>query len=66
MLKAFQRLLKELANPDVGGDPDESLWSPSGWSEAATGKDDSRRFRAPVEFEAPPQPTAQPSKSKAA
>jgi hypothetical protein len=38
MLRAFQRLFRELAKPDAGiFEPDESLWSPSGWSEAATG-----------------------------
>lgn len=37
MLRLLQDLVRDLVNPTVGADPDESLWSPSGWSEAATG-----------------------------
>jgi hypothetical protein len=54
MLTLFQRLISAVAGPDVETDPDESLWSPSGWSEAATGKGENAQFRAPVEVEAPP------------
>ena len=36
MLQLLQDLVRDLVNPQLGA-PDESLWSPSGWSEAATG-----------------------------
>ena len=38
MLRLFKDLMRDLVSSNLNAaEPDESLWSPSGWSEAATG-----------------------------
>ena len=37
MLRLLKDLMRDLVSPNLNAEPDESLWSPSGWSEAATG-----------------------------
>ena len=39
MLRLLQDLVRDLVNPNVGTDPDESLWSPSGWSEGVAARE---------------------------
>jgi len=67
MLRTIARLVRELARSQpVTTELDESLWSPSGWSTAATGANAGPQFYAVSQplVEAPETLFAQPSQDE--